>query len=98
MIRETLGALRTGNQTPEDLAQRLGIGREELKRRLELLENGGYISKVSEPPACGPRACPGCSGSRSGGCCPSSGGAKGMAFVLTEKGARALGRDGQTGP
>ena len=92
MILETLRALRAGGQTPEDMALRLNIGREELRQRLDLLEKSGYIARLKEAPCAG--ACPGCRGSRPG-CSPLKDGAG--TYALTEKGRRALDRDVRSG-
>ncbi|MBI0583710.1 MAG: winged helix-turn-helix transcriptional regulator [Methanomassiliicoccus sp.] len=93
MIIETLGALRAGGQTPEDLADRLNIGRGVLRQRLDLLEKSGYIMRLKEVTCAG--ACPGCVGAGSGGC--SGRGPVTETYALTEKGVRAMDRDARNG-
>jgi predicted ArsR family transcriptional regulator len=88
MIRETLELLRTGSNSLQEIADRMGVGVEDLRQRLKIMEDSGFIKSVSAggclPSACGCH-CPGC-GVRSSGAAPQPV----TGYVLTEKGKRVL--------
>ncbi len=90
MIKETLGYLSSGDITLNELAKKSGVGIDELKQRLQMLEHMGYI--VQEDVEMGVGTCGSCS------YCPSSKTCSGIAlksgikivtYQLTEKGKRA---------
>lgn len=89
MMRETLMMLRPGARSLAETAQSSRICMEDLRQRLVLLENEGYVLKVtgeeSSPwPIPGCQRCPGC---RSRSCFDD----QGVTFYfLTEKGSRVL--------
>ncbi|WP_019177593.1 hypothetical protein [Methanomassiliicoccus luminyensis] len=86
MIRETLQAMSSSTSI-EEMAKKLGVGQEDVRQRLGLLEEKGLVLKAGDPAACGcqPAACAGCHCS---GCSAPSG----ASYVITEKGMKMLGR------
>ena len=90
-MRETLMMLRPGARSLVETAQRSRICMEDLRQRLDLLENEGYVRKVRGE---GSSPCPSpsrqrCRGCRSRSCCDD----QGVTFYfLTEKGSRVLDR------
>jgi Mn-dependent DtxR family transcriptional regulator len=63
MIRLTLVVLRPGAQSTAEMAERLGVKPEELRQRLAILKDQGFVHKIEE--GCAPSACSGCMGCES---------------------------------
>lgn len=86
MIRKTLESLAASSSLAE-MAERLGIGMDDLRLRLELLEEKGFIERFRLE-ACSPSSCEHkCSGCTGSSAPPAEG------YQLLEKGRRALERD-----
>lgn len=85
MIRQTLEALDSEGLTISEVARRLAIRPEELRVRLDMLEERGYVKKDEGSSDCSVHCgghCAGCSGSKAS---PRS-----TVFMLTEKGRSVL--------
>jgi predicted ArsR family transcriptional regulator len=85
MIRDTLELLRAGINSVTDMADQLGVGVEDVRQRLRILEDKGLIQKMMDQGGCASR-CPGC---RHSGCGQAQG-CQSSTYVLTEKGKRAM--------
>ncbi len=90
MIRDTLELIQNGTRSMREMADRLGVGMEDLRQRLLILEEKGFIKKVTDQGGCSPIKCLGChcsSGCGSaGGCAPSSA----ATYILTDKGKKVV--------
>lgn len=88
MIRETLEVLRPGTQTMAEMAEQLGVSAEDLRQRLRILEDRGYIQKAEGPGSCGGSSC---KEGRCVGCaCSSSTAPNSVTYALTGKGRKAM--------
>jgi len=87
MIKETLEVLSPGTRSFLEMAKQLNIGLEELKQRLSILENGGYIHQIRAD-GCSNIMCRGCG--CSGGCAKAS--QEATVYHLTAKGKKAIRR------
>lgn len=85
MIRETLESL-VASSSMADMAERMGVSMDDLRLRLSLLEEKGFIRRTGGEAcvsSCG-RHCPGCAASPAA---PAEG------YELTDKGRRMLERN-----
>lgn len=82
MIASIARILRSGNATLAEIAEHIGITREQLADRLALMERQGYLARQPDTPVD-----PGCG---CGHCCAScykrDGAAAPILYMLTEKG------------
>jgi hypothetical protein len=93
MIRDTLELLKNGSRSTMDIAERLGVGIEDLRQRLRILEDKGLIQKVTDQGGgCSSLKCLGCRGSGCGDSCARSFSGTNV-YVLTEKGRRVVKSD-----
>jgi hypothetical protein len=85
MIRETLETL-VASSSMSDMAERMGIGMDDLRLRLTLLEEKGFLRRTGGEAcesSCG-RHCPGC---------VSAPAASAEGYELTDKGRKVLERN-----
>lgn len=86
MIKETLKLLFTDNCTLAEAAEKLGVNPSDIKDRLLIMKNMGYIAEVCNNSAPKSSTCCSCSATEN---CPSGlSDMKGKAYQLTEKGER----------
>ncbi|MFA5311908.1 MAG: hypothetical protein WC375_01160 [Methanomassiliicoccales archaeon] len=92
MIVELLETIMAGEFTLSDAGRKLGLGTDELKQRLDMMERMGYVERVGgSAPKCGEGPIP-CSSCRSckGGCCGPGKAKELNGYQLTEKGRRLV--------
>ena len=86
MIASIARILRSGNATPAEIAESIGITREQLMDRLALMERQGYLARHRDPD---PGADAGCScGHRCSSCCNRDAASAPVLYALTKKGER----------
>jgi len=93
MIKEILKLMSNGTGTLSGIARELGISREELKSRLEMMERMGYLEEFhgDRGDGCGSAARSACAFCSIGKVCSDTGEndmSKTRRYMLTEKGKR----------
>jgi len=84
MIASIAKILRSGNATPAEIAENIGITREQLTERLSLMERQGYLARHQDTDH-GPDA--GCScGHCCSSCCKRDAASAPVLYALTRKG------------
>ncbi|MDW5563415.1 MAG: hypothetical protein SA339_09335 [Methanomassiliicoccus sp.] len=87
MIRDTLELLRVGINTVTDMADQLAVGEEDVRQRLRLLEDKGFIQRIMDEGGCASAQCRGC---RCSECRNASEGVRSITYIMTAKGRKAV--------
>jgi hypothetical protein len=86
MIASIARILRSGNATPAEIAESIGITREQLMDRLALMERQGYLTRHQDTDP-GPDADCSC-GHCCSSCCRRDAASAPVLYTLTQKGER----------
>jgi len=83
MIASIARILRSGNATPAEIAENIGITREQLTERLSLMERQGYLARHRDTPGSDAEcSCGHCCSS----CCKRDAAPAPVLYTLTKKG------------